>query len=169
MLPVRDGARRKMWQVGSAVATRHSIFVTRRLVTASARCWTFHCVFSCFPPCASRWHLACPWSLCRRRDAQGCSRGAAQPEVIVGLLVFILFGLVVGFLARALMPGRQSMGLIMTSALGMVGSLLGGFLGSLVSPGDVTRVPSAGLIGSLIGALLVLALVSAGTRRRSLL
>lgn len=87
----------------------------------------------------------------------------------MGLLVFILFGLVVGFLARALMPGRQSMGLIMTSALGMVGSLLGGFLGSLVSHDDVTRVHSAGLIGSLIGALLVLALVSAGTRRRSLL
>jgi len=87
----------------------------------------------------------------------------------VGLLVFILFGLVVGFLARALMPGRQSMGLIMTSALGMVGSLLGGFLGSMVSHDDVTRVHSAGLIGSIIGALLVLALVSAGTRRRSLL
>jgi uncharacterized membrane protein YeaQ/YmgE (transglycosylase-associated protein family) len=95
--------------------------------------------------------------------------GAAQPEVTVGLLVFILFGLVVGFLARAILPGRQSMGLIMTSALGMVGSLLGGFLGSMISHDDVTRIHSAGLIGSVIGALVVLALVSMASRRRSLL
>ena len=46
----------------------------------------------------------------------------------MGLLLFVLFGLVVGFLARAILPGRQSMGLIMTSILGMVGSLLGGFV-----------------------------------------
>ena len=87
----------------------------------------------------------------------------------MGLLWFLIFGLVVGFLARAIMPGRQSMGLIMTSALGMVGSLLGGFLGSLISHQEVTRVHSAGLIGSILGALVVLALVGAGTRRRSLL
>ncbi|MEO8180820.1 MAG: GlsB/YeaQ/YmgE family stress response membrane protein [Deltaproteobacteria bacterium] len=87
----------------------------------------------------------------------------------MGLLVFLIFGLFVGFLARALLPGRQSMGIIMTSALGMVGSLLGGFLGSLISHEEVTRVHSAGLIGSVLGALLVLALVSMGSRRRSIL
>jgi uncharacterized membrane protein YeaQ/YmgE (transglycosylase-associated protein family) len=83
----------------------------------------------------------------------------------MGLLLFVLFGLVVGFLARAILPGRQSMGLIMTAILGMVGSLLGGFLGSMVSGHDVMRVHSAGLIGSLIGALIVLALASMGRRR----
>lgn len=87
----------------------------------------------------------------------------------MGLLLFVLFGLIVGFLARAIMPGRQSMGLIMTSILGMVGSLLGGFLASLISHNDVNRIHSAGLIGSIIGALIVLGLVSMGTRRRSLL
>jgi uncharacterized membrane protein YeaQ/YmgE (transglycosylase-associated protein family) len=87
----------------------------------------------------------------------------------MGLLLFVLFGLIVGFLARAIMPGRQSMGLIMTSILGMVGSLLGGFLGSLISNNDVNGIHAAGLIGSLIGALIVLGLVSMGTRRRSLL
>jgi uncharacterized membrane protein YeaQ/YmgE (transglycosylase-associated protein family) len=87
----------------------------------------------------------------------------------MGLLLFVLFGLVVGFLARAILPGRQSMGLIMTAVLGMVGSLLGGFLGSMVSGDDVTRVHSAGLLGSLIGALVVLALATMGSRRRSLL
>jgi len=87
----------------------------------------------------------------------------------MGLLLFLVFGLIVGFLARAIMPGRQSMGLLMTSVLGMVGSLLGGFVGSLISHDEVTRVHSAGLIGSIIGALLVLALVSMGGRRRSLI
>jgi uncharacterized membrane protein YeaQ/YmgE (transglycosylase-associated protein family) len=83
----------------------------------------------------------------------------------MGLLLFVLFGLVVGFLARAILPGRQSMGLIMTAILGMVGSLLGGFLGSMVSGDDVMRVHSAGLIGSILGALLVLALATMGRRR----
>jgi uncharacterized membrane protein YeaQ/YmgE (transglycosylase-associated protein family) len=87
----------------------------------------------------------------------------------MGLLLFVLFGLVVGFLARAILPGRQSMGLIMTAVLGMVGSLLGGFIGSMVSGDDVMRVHSAGILGSIVGALIVLALVSMGTRRRSLL
>jgi len=87
----------------------------------------------------------------------------------VGLLLFVVFGLVVGFLARAIMPGRQSMGILLTSALGMAGSLLGGFVGSMISHEGVTRVHSAGLLGSVIGALLVLALVSMGGRRRSLL
>jgi uncharacterized membrane protein YeaQ/YmgE (transglycosylase-associated protein family) len=83
----------------------------------------------------------------------------------MGLLLFIVFGLVVGFLARAILPGRQSMGIIMTAILGMVGSLLGGFVGSMISDNDVTRIHSAGLIGSVIGALIVLALASMGGRR----
>ena len=86
----------------------------------------------------------------------------------MGLLLFVLFGLVVGFLARAILPGRQSMGLIMTAVLGMVGSLLGGFLGSMISGDGITRVHSAGLIGSVVGALVVLALASMGRRRASI-
>jgi uncharacterized membrane protein YeaQ/YmgE (transglycosylase-associated protein family) len=87
----------------------------------------------------------------------------------MGLLLFVLFGLVVGFLARALLPGRQSMGLIMTAVLGMVGSLLGGFIGSMVAGDSINRVHSAGLIGSVIGAMIVLALTTMGRRRRSLI
>jgi uncharacterized membrane protein YeaQ/YmgE (transglycosylase-associated protein family) len=86
----------------------------------------------------------------------------------MGLLLFVIFGLVVGFLARAILPGRQSMGMIMTAVLGMVGSLLGGFIGSMISDNDVTRIHSAGLIGSVIGAIVVLALVSMGGRRSRL-
>ena len=83
----------------------------------------------------------------------------------MGLLMFVLFGLVVGFLARALLPGRQSMGLITTAILGMVGSLLGGFLGSMLAGDSINRVHTAGLVGSVVGALIVLALASLGRRR----
>ena len=91
------------------------------------------------------------------------SLGTDMPKlsIVMGCTLFSRF------LARAIMPGRQSMGLLMTSALGMVGSLLGGFLGSLISDNDVARVHAAGIIGSVIGALLVLGIVGMGARRRA--
>lgn len=87
----------------------------------------------------------------------------------MGLLWFLVFGFIVGLLARAIMPGRQHMGIIATSALGMVGSLLGGFIGSLITDSEVTRLHTAGLIGSILGAAAVLALVGLGGRRRAVL
>jgi len=85
----------------------------------------------------------------------------------VGILVFIIFGVIVGFVARALMPGRQSMGLIMTALLGVAGSFIGGFLGSLISDRRVTELHTAGLIGSVLGAILLLVLGKSllGSRR----
>lgn len=73
--------------------------------------------------------------------------------------MFVVFGLVVGLLARALMPGRQSMGLLMTAVLGIIGSFVGGFLVSLVTDNRVTDLNTAGIIGSIVGALLVLLVV----------
>ncbi len=84
----------------------------------------------------------------------------------MGLLLFIVFGLVVGLLARAIMPGRQSMGLIGTALLGMVGSLVGGLLGTMISDNEPTRVHAAGLIGSILGAIAVLLIVRAVGRGR---
>lgn len=86
----------------------------------------------------------------------------------MSILAFIVLGLIAGFLARALMPGRQAMGFIATALLGMVGSILGGFLGSLIGGGDIFDLHAAGLIGSVIGALIVLALTGAGRRRASI-
>lgn len=85
----------------------------------------------------------------------------------MGLLLFIIFGFVVGLLARAIMPGRQKMGMLMTAILGMVGALIGGFVGSAISDVEPTRIHAAGLIGSLIGALLVLGLVRALSGNRT--
>lgn len=77
----------------------------------------------------------------------------------MAIIMFIVFGLLVGFIARALMPGRQSMGWMMTAVLGVVGSFVGGFLVSLITDNRVTDFNTAGLIGSVVGALVVLLLV----------
>lgn len=74
----------------------------------------------------------------------------------MGLLLFIVFGLVVGLLARAIMPGRQSLGLVLTTLLGIGGSLIGGFLASALSDTEPTRLHATGLVGSIIGALALL-------------
>jgi uncharacterized membrane protein YeaQ/YmgE (transglycosylase-associated protein family) len=73
----------------------------------------------------------------------------------MGLIAFILIGLVAGYLGRALMPGQQRMGCLATTALGMVGSVVGGTLGSLLFEGDLD-LSAAGLLGSIIGVLIVL-------------
>ncbi|MGC4087644.1 MAG: GlsB/YeaQ/YmgE family stress response membrane protein [Polyangiaceae bacterium] len=87
----------------------------------------------------------------------------------MSLLLFILFGFIVGLVARALMPGRQAMGFIMTSVLGVVGSLAGGFIASALSDTEPTRLHPIGFIGSVLGALLVLGVASAvGGRGRAL-
>jgi len=86
----------------------------------------------------------------------------------MSILAFIVLGIIAGFLARALMPGRQAMGFVATAALGMVGSFVGGFLGALFSDRRVLDLHAAGIIGSVIGALVVLALVGAMGRRRAL-
>ena len=86
----------------------------------------------------------------------------------MSILAFILFGLVVGLIARAIMPGRQSMGLVATTLLGVVGSFVGGLVGSLIYGGRVFELHAAGIIGSVLGALAVMFLVGAGGRRRAL-
>ena len=86
----------------------------------------------------------------------------------MSILAFILFGLVVGLVARALMPGRQGMGLVATTLLGIVGSFVGGFIGSLIGGGRVFELHTAGIIGSVLGALAVMFLVGMGGRRRVL-
>lgn len=86
----------------------------------------------------------------------------------MGILAFVLFGLVIGLVARALMPGRQSMGLVASTLLGMAGSFLGGLIGSVMQGGRMFELHSAGIIGSLIGALLVMFIVGMGGRRRAL-
>lgn len=85
----------------------------------------------------------------------------------MGILWLLVVGLVAGLIARALVPGRQSMGLLMTMVLGVVGSFVGGFIGSLFTRRAVTDLHATGLIMSVVGSIVVLLLVQfAGRSRR---
>ncbi len=71
------------------------------------------------------------------------------------ILGWVVFGLVVGFIARALVPGRDDIGVLRTVALGVLGSVIGGFVFGLLTVGFRGFQP-AGWIGSVIGAVVVL-------------
>jgi uncharacterized membrane protein YeaQ/YmgE (transglycosylase-associated protein family) len=69
----------------------------------------------------------------------------------------IILGIVAGFLARALLPGRDPMGFFMTILLGLAGSLVGFFLFTeLLGIGDNNMFDLGGLIGAIIGAMILL-------------
>ena len=83
--------------------------------------------------------------------------------VVIG---WILFGLVVGALAKLVMSGRDPGGIIVTMLLGIAGALLGGFLGramGLYGPGE-----AAGFLMSFLGAVILLMLYRMMMRRRAL-
>lgn len=84
----------------------------------------------------------------------------------MSILMFIVLGLVAGLIARAIMPGKQSMGLIATALVGIAGSFLGGLVGSLFSGRALTSFSTAGVIGSILGAVAVLFIMGAVGRRR---
>ncbi|HLE00516.1 MAG TPA: GlsB/YeaQ/YmgE family stress response membrane protein [Bdellovibrionota bacterium] len=82
----------------------------------------------------------------------------------MSILGFILFGFVVGLIARAIMPGRDALGLLGTTLLGIVGAVLAGWLGQALGwyqPGE-----GAGFIAATIGAIVVLFLYHAFFGRR---
>jgi uncharacterized membrane protein YeaQ/YmgE (transglycosylase-associated protein family) len=85
--------------------------------------------------------------------------------VSVGIIVWLIVGLIAGLLARLLVPGRDPMGIAGTIVLGLVGSLVGGFLGDVFSAGDDDFSP-AGIIGSIIGAVVALLIYRAIVSRR---
>ena len=78
---------------------------------------------------------------------------------MLGLIIsIIVVGLIAGFLARAIVPGRQNLSIGMTLLLGIVGSFVGGFLGYLLFGADAADgfLQPSGIIGSIIGAIIVL-------------
>ena len=69
-----------------------------------------------------------------------------------------LVGFVVGLIARAVMPGEQKLGYILTAALGIAGSFLAGFIGQAL--GFYKAGQNVGFVGSIVGAIIVLAIYS---------
>lgn len=80
-------------------------------------------------------------------------------SIMLGLIVtLIVVGLIAGALARLLVPGKQHMSVLATIVLGIVGSFVGGFLGYVLfhKDGQDGFLQPAGIIGSVIGAIIVL-------------
>jgi uncharacterized membrane protein YeaQ/YmgE (transglycosylase-associated protein family) len=83
----------------------------------------------------------------------------------MGIIVFLIVGLIAGFIARALVPGPDPMGWLGTMILGIVGSFVGGTLAALVFGGTLD-LSASGFIGSIIGAIIVLLIWRAMGGRR---
>lgn len=84
----------------------------------------------------------------------------------MGILMWIIFGFIVGLIARALMPGRQKMGIIWTTLLGVAGSFTGGTIANLLFGYRADTIAPAGFIGSILGAILLLVIAGFFVRRR---
>ena len=86
------------------------------------------------------------------------------------IIVLLIVGLIAGFLARAIVPGPDPMGVVATIALGVVGSFIGGFLGYVIFHKDATQgaLQPSGIVGSIIGAVIALLVYRATIGRHSI-
>jgi len=74
----------------------------------------------------------------------------------MNLLTWLLLGLVVGVLAKLIMPGKDGGGILLTTLLGIAGAFVGGFLGSLFGVGSVSEFSLGSVALATLGALLLL-------------
>lgn len=86
----------------------------------------------------------------------------------MGIISWIVLGLIAGALAKLILPGRQGGGIIITIILGIIGAIVGGFLGSLVGIGSLDSVFDLGtIVTAVIGAIIVLVIYGAVTGRKT--
>jgi len=75
----------------------------------------------------------------------------------MGIISWIVFGLIAGFLAKWIMPGNDPGGFIVTAILGVVGAFVGGFVGTLLGMGSVDGFDIRSFFLAVVGAIVVLA------------
>jgi uncharacterized membrane protein YeaQ/YmgE (transglycosylase-associated protein family) len=85
----------------------------------------------------------------------------------VGIIGFLVAGLIIGALARLIKPGRQQLSLLMTLLLGIVGSLIGGVLASLIGTGSVGELNVLGFIVAVIAAVLLIGVAEEFSRDKT--
>ena len=74
----------------------------------------------------------------------------------MGILAWIVLGLIVGALAKWIMPGNDPGGLLITIVIGIVGAMIGGFLSSALGMGDVTGINLGSIVIATLGSLVLL-------------
>lgn len=89
------------------------------------------------------------------------------------MIGFLVAGLIIGLLARLILPGRQKIGLLMTLVLGVVGSLIGGTIANALRTGDIWELNAIGFIAAVGASVALLAVaersgLGAGDRGRAL-
>jgi uncharacterized membrane protein YeaQ/YmgE (transglycosylase-associated protein family) len=87
-----------------------------------------------------------------------------EGTTVFSLIGFIIIGLLAGYIARAVVPGPDPMGIFGTLLLGVVGSFVGGFLWTLLFGGG-DLLATSGLIGSIVGAIIALLIYRAMSSR----
>ena len=85
----------------------------------------------------------------------------------MGILAWVVFGLIAGLLAKFLMPGNAPGGIIATIVLGIVGAVVGGFLGTLLGFGDISGFDLRSMALAVGGGIVVLFLYGLLTRTRA--
>ncbi|MDQ1060810.1 putative membrane protein YeaQ/YmgE (transglycosylase-associated protein family) [Arthrobacter globiformis] len=84
------------------------------------------------------------------------------------MIGFIIAGLIIGALARLIKPGKQNLGLLATLLLGLVGSVIGGVVASLLGTGNIFELNFLGFIVAVIASVLLVGTAEAVAGRRSL-
>lgn len=74
----------------------------------------------------------------------------------MGIIAWIIFGLIAGVIAKLLMPGKDPGGFIITGLLGIAGAFVGGYVGSLIGLGPVTGFNMGSMVTAVLGAILLL-------------
>lgn len=85
----------------------------------------------------------------------------------MALIGFLVFGLIVGAVARLIKPGKQNLSLLMTLALGVVGSLIGGVVASALGTGSFTELNILGAVVAIIAAVLLIGVAEGMSAKRA--
>ena len=82
------------------------------------------------------------------------------------MIGFLVAGLIIGLLARLVLPGPQHIGLLLTLALGVAGSLIGGTIANALDSGDIWELNFIGFVAAVVASVLLLALAESATANR---
>lgn len=85
----------------------------------------------------------------------------------MGILLWIVFGLIAGAVAKFLMPGPQPGGIVLTIILGIVGAVVGGFIGTLLGFGDISGFDFRSMLLAVGGGVVVLFVYGLLSKRKA--